>query len=209
MRENQSHHVQEKPISPGAGIPACGFFPFFSYQRNANNKKGGGRQAGRQTRSKAWTDGRQFGTRRHGPRERMAHSGSQPSPQTNREPSLWKTEMPPRLGIPKSRQDGRRDPSRSRGKHGPFQKPWEEQQGRKIHVFEIRGRGSGRVTDLPARIIGKSTDLHAMRSAAGPRGVGALVIKSASFTVAGASGKLNCQALAHEVGSVFFEHLND
>lgn len=67
----------------------------------------------------------------------------------------------------------------------------------------IRVKGSGGETDLPACIIGKSSDLHAMRGATRPGRAGALVVEGASLTVAGAAGKLDSQALAHEIRSIF------
>jgi len=64
-------------------------------------------------------------------------------------------------------------------------------------------RGVGGLTDLPAGFIGKSADLHAMRSAARPGGGVAIIVESTRLTVAVASGELDSQALTHEVGSIF------
>jgi hypothetical protein len=60
------------------------------------------------------------------------------------------------------------------------------------------------LTDLPAGIIGESSDLHAMRGAARPwRTVAVLGVSSAAlFSVAGATSELDREAFAHEVGSV-------
>lgn len=60
------------------------------------------------------------------------------------------------------------------------------------------------LTDLPAGIIGKSSDLHAMRGAARPwRTVAVLVVSSAAlFPVAGATSELDRETFTHEVGSV-------
>jgi len=68
----------------------------------------------------------------------------------------------------------------------------------------IHGEGS-RVTDLPAGIARESGDLHAVSSAT-RTGNGALAMAAqvASFTVTGATCELDCEALAHEIGSIFF-----
>jgi hypothetical protein len=59
------------------------------------------------------------------------------------------------------------------------------------------------LTDLPAGIIGESSDLHAMGSAARARSTAAFVTVSAALlTVTGATGELDREALAHEVGSI-------
>jgi hypothetical protein len=59
------------------------------------------------------------------------------------------------------------------------------------------------LTDLPARFIRKSTDLHAVGSSAGARRGALMVTKCACFAVTGATGELDGEALAHEVGSIF------
>lgn len=73
----------------------------------------------------------------------------------------------------------------------------------------IRGEGSRSITDLPAGFSRESTDLHAVGCSARARS-GALVVAKAaargSFAVTGATGKLDGQALAHEVGSIFASH---
>jgi hypothetical protein len=70
------------------------------------------------------------------------------------------------------------------------------------------------LTDLPAGIIGESSDLHAVRGAARPWCAVTVVVVSAAaaaaaaraagalFTVAGAAGELDREAFTHEVGSV-------
>lgn len=83
------------------------------------------------------------------------------------------------------------------GRCGPFPKMYSG-----IKSIVIRVRGSGGETDLPACIIGKSSDLHAMRGATRPGRAGALVVEGASVTVAGAAGKLDGQAFAHEIRSI-------
>lgn len=60
------------------------------------------------------------------------------------------------------------------------------------------GEGTG-VTDLPTGLTWKSRYLHAVRSTPGARG-GAFAGRKLSS--ASATGELNCQALAHEVGSM-------
>jgi len=67
----------------------------------------------------------------------------------------------------------------------------------------IRGKGSGGETDLPAGIIGKSSDLHSVRSSTRPGCHGALVIEGAGFAVSGTASKLDGQAFAHEIRSIF------
>jgi len=72
---------------------------------------------------------------------------------------------------------------------------------------DSRKREAKELTDLPAGLIRKPADLHAVRSATGPwRGVPLRIIATAAaalLTMTIASGKLDCQALAHEVGSIF------
>lgn len=62
------------------------------------------------------------------------------------------------------------------------------------------------LTDLPAGIIGESSNLHAMRGAARPgRSVAVLGVSAAAarlLTVARAAGELDRQAFTHEVGSI-------
>lgn len=60
------------------------------------------------------------------------------------------------------------------------------------------------LTDLPAGIIGKSSNLHAMRGAARPgRSAAVLGVSAAGLlTVARAAGELDREAFTHEVGSV-------
>ena len=69
-----------------------------------------------------------------------------------------------------------------------------------IHTEAVEDEARA-LTDLPAGIIGKSSDLHAMGGAARARGT-AFVVVSTWLTVAGTAGKLDCEALAHEVGSI-------
>lgn len=62
-------------------------------------------------------------------------------------------------------------------------------------------RKTGVITDLPAGIIGESSDLHSVRRAARTRSSAFVVAKA--FTVARAAGELDRQALTHEFGSIF------
>ena len=61
----------------------------------------------------------------------------------------------------------------------------------------------GDLTDLPGSIIGEPADLHAMRSATRPGSRVSVIGKPIWLTMASASGKLDCQALTHKVGSIF------
>lgn len=81
-------------------------------------------------------------------------------------------------------------------------------------VHNVRGKRSGRaLTDLPAGIIGESTDLHAMRGATRSWSAVAVVVVPAAaasaatttalFAMARAAGELDSQAFSHEVGSIF------
>lgn len=62
-----------------------------------------------------------------------------------------------------------------------------------------------KVTDLPARVIGETGNLHPVRGASWPwsrtlvAGATGIVL-----TIARASGELDRQSFAHELGSVFF-----
>lgn len=79
-------------------------------------------------------------------------------------------------------------------------------------VHNVRGKRSGRaLTDLPAGIIGESTDLHAMRCATRSWSAVTVVVVPAAaaatttalFAMARAAGELDSQAFSHEVGSIF------
>jgi hypothetical protein len=54
--------------------------------------------------------------------------------------------------------------------------------------------------------MGEPADLHAMWRAPGPGRRVTVVVEPVLLTVTIASGELNCEALAHKVGSIF-EHL--
>jgi hypothetical protein len=70
-------------------------------------------------------------------------------------------------------------------------------------IYCVRGRRSGRaLTDLPAGILGKSSDLHAVRGAARPGRSAAILGVSAAFTVASAARELDREALSHEIGTI-------
>jgi hypothetical protein len=73
-----------------------------------------------------------------------------------------------------------------------------------FRVDDIKAGLTGKVFQiLPAGIIGKSSDLHSMRRAAGPGSTVALmVVAAASFTVARAAGKLDSETLTHKIGSM-------
>jgi hypothetical protein len=61
------------------------------------------------------------------------------------------------------------------------------------------------LTDLPAGIIGESSDLHAMRGAARPWRTVAVLVESGAaglFSVAGAASELDRETFTHKVGSV-------
>ncbi len=63
-------------------------------------------------------------------------------------------------------------------------------------------RETGVITDLPAGIIGESSDLHSVRCAT--RAWSTALVVAKTFTVAGAASELDRKALSHEVGSIFF-----
>lgn len=62
-------------------------------------------------------------------------------------------------------------------------------------------RKTGVITDLPAGIIGESSDLHSVRGATRARSCALMGAKT--FSVAGTAGELDRQALTHEFGSIF------
>ena len=62
-------------------------------------------------------------------------------------------------------------------------------------------RKTGVITDLPAGIIGESSDLHSVRGAA--RAWSRALGIAKAFSVTGTAGELDRQALTHKVGSIF------
>jgi hypothetical protein len=65
---------------------------------------------------------------------------------------------------------------------------------------ESRCNKLGEGTDLPAGIIGKSRDLHSVRSSTRSRR--RTLVPHAALSVSSSAGKLNGEAFSHKVGSM-------
>jgi hypothetical protein len=82
---------------------------------------------------------------------------------------------------------------------GPIQMP----EGGVHPMTESAEKEVEDLTDLPGSIMGEPADLHAVRRAARPGRRVAIVIKPVWLTVTIASGKLDREALAHKIRSIF------